>query len=95
VGVRFSTPLKESKISLDNDTLSINRLTLRHLSERMLIYFGEQAFPHKALQDSVHCHSQQLDLSHADVVRTKTVRSAAQRPALFKEMSYLLSGLGP
>jgi hypothetical protein len=37
VGVRFSTPLNESKLSLDNDTLSINRLTRRHLPERTLI----------------------------------------------------------
>jgi hypothetical protein len=68
VGVRFSTPLNESKLSLDNDTLSINRLTRLHLPERTLIYFGEQAFPLKALQYSVHRHRQPRDLSHVDVV---------------------------
>jgi hypothetical protein len=95
LGVRFSTPLKESELSLRNDTLSINQLTLRHLSERTLIYFGEQAFPLKALQDTVHRHRQRRDLSRVDVVT-----SAAQRPtpwtaALFKDVRHLLSGLAP
>jgi hypothetical protein len=77
--LRFSTPLNESELLLHNDTLSIKQLTLRHLHERTLIYFGEQAFPLKALQDTVHRHRQRRDLSHVDVTSACTAANSLNR----------------
>ena len=91
LGIHFSTGRRQRKIFLQSGTLSINQLSV---PEHMLIYFDEQTFLFKVLQQSVHYHcyhpSEWCELPRIDMVTSATPQHTPWTSILFRGVGYLL-----
>lgn len=93
VAIRLNSSLAESTLSRDQDSLTINQLTLRHLPNQTPIVLGEQAFPLSALKESVHRHRHRRRLPNAKPLTSGAAQNKPWTSQLMKQVVTLLDGV--
>jgi ankyrin repeat protein len=71
VEIRVNSTLIDSELTFGKDSMTINQLTLRHLSNRNRIHFGKQSFTLRTLKSS-HYSRQRRDLHQAEPLTSGT-----------------------
>lgn len=75
VAIQMNSTLTDSQLSLEKDSITINQLTLRYLSNQDAIYFGEQGFTLQALKARGHAARQRRDLHRAEPLPSGAVQN--------------------
>lgn len=90
VAICVESTLSDSSLSLGEESITINQLTLRHLPKRGSIYFGEEGFTLQTLKKIFPRSRQQRDLPQFEPLASGTARNKPWSTVLLKAVVNLI-----